>query len=381
MSLPRDYQAVSQNPEKPIPLCTVVDHSGNSNTERDLEHRGCLEEALMGDGLSKQHLYVIAGVVGVAAALLVILLPMSFSTLEFHQYGFVKRKSTARVNVDKVYTGGRYAIGPDYEFKKFRADAHFEEFNKVTVFAADRLQVSITANMQYFLRQNQLALLHKNFDIHYEPVLRNNALDALKGAATVFTTREYIRERMKVEEQLFKAVKERLGGKCCEENCEADNSCVPGCLDPSRCVESDYGLFAEVRYFQLAELEIPRDLEERYLEALVLQEETEAEKFKQEAQIVRKETDAMVKDIENEAEEITQNANSQSSFIDSTAQANATAIVEGARTKGLKHLYSEVGLTQAEHKNSFDYLRTMMEKENIKLAVDYQTNIAGPPQP
>ncbi len=39
--------------------------------------------------------------------------------------------------------------------------------------------------MMYFLRPHQLKELHKNFDIHYRPVLRNNALDALKVSAAL----------------------------------------------------------------------------------------------------------------------------------------------------------------------------------------------------
>ena len=36
---------------------------------------------------------------------------------------------------------------------------------------------------------------------------------------TVFSNREMILERDKIEKTLFKTVKERLGGRCCERNC------------------------------------------------------------------------------------------------------------------------------------------------------------------
>ncbi len=61
-----------------------------------------------------------------------------------------------------------------------------------------------------------------------------------------------------------------------------------------RCSEDDRGLFVEVRYFQLTSLEIPDELNQRYLQALILKEASQTEKLKQEAQIIRKETDAMV---------------------------------------------------------------------------------------
>ena len=50
-----------------------------------------------------------------------------------------------------------------------------------------------------------------------------------------------------------------------------------------------------MRYFQLDTLDIPSDLEGKFLRGLVLTEETEAEDYKQEATIVRKETDSQVR--------------------------------------------------------------------------------------
>lgn len=73
----------------------------------------------------------------------------------------------------------------------------------------------------------------------------------------------------------------------------ADN-CVPSCKPYDSCLEEDFGHFAEVRYFQLAAMNIPRDLAERYLQALVLIDENDAEKLIQEGQVVRKETESRV---------------------------------------------------------------------------------------
>ena len=49
-----------------------------------------------------------------------------------------------------------------------------------------------------------------------------------------------------------------------------------------------------VKYFQLGAVEIPSDVEDRFLRALTLQEEAAREKLLQEAQIVRKTTEAEV---------------------------------------------------------------------------------------
>ena len=71
-------------------------------------------------------------------------------------------------------------------------------------------------------------------------------------------------------------------------------TCIHGCKTYSKCTEKDWGLFAEVRYFQLAELKIPGELDERFLQALVLQEQNEAEKLNQQAKIIRKSSDRKV---------------------------------------------------------------------------------------
>ena len=84
-----------------------------------------------------------------------------------------------------------------------------------------------------------------------------------------------------------------------------------------------------------------------------------------------------VKDIENEAHEITSEARAQAELIRSLATANATAIVERARSEGFQHLYGELGITEQRHKTSFDYLRTLRGHSNARLAIDFQQLIAG----
>jgi hypothetical protein len=52
---------------------------------------------------------------GIGILLLVIILPISFSYLDFYDYGFLRRHTTGRVNIDRVYEGGRYLVGPDHQ--------------------------------------------------------------------------------------------------------------------------------------------------------------------------------------------------------------------------------------------------------------------------
>lgn len=60
------------------------------------------------------------------------------------------------------------------------------------------------------------------------------------------------------------------------------------------CTASDKGLNVEVKYFQLRRIRIPSDVEKQFIQALVLQEQNEEEKLKQDAVVVRKETSQKV---------------------------------------------------------------------------------------
>ena len=61
--------------------------------------------------------------------------------LLFFQYGFIRQKSTGRVDLTKVYAMGKHFIGPDYEFKVFSADSHNVRLNNVAAFTQDKLEV------------------------------------------------------------------------------------------------------------------------------------------------------------------------------------------------------------------------------------------------
>ena len=84
-------------------------------------------------------------------------------------------------------------------------------------------QVNIDCFFQYFLRRDDLKLLHDTYDLQYADIFRSNAIDALKGATTAFTTEDFGENRAEIEQALFKAIRLRLGGKCCKKNC-ADTS-------------------------------------------------------------------------------------------------------------------------------------------------------------
>lgn len=92
--------------------------------------------------------------------------------------------------------------------------------------------------------------------------------------------------------------------------------------------------------------------------------------------MVRKETERLKSEINNEAAEITQNATAKATIIRAKADAEALLIVEKARDVGLSYIYQKLNITKEEHKNAFNYLRTLRGQKNVKFNVGYSTLMA-----
>ena len=92
-----------------------------------------------------------------------------------------------------MYDVGRYLVGPDYTFKRFRADAHFEHLKQIAVFTKDKIEVEISCSFQYFLRPEDLSELHQQYDLFYKPVVRSTANSAIKSSATQIPIADYLR--------------------------------------------------------------------------------------------------------------------------------------------------------------------------------------------
>lgn len=325
-------------------------------------------------------IFIIIGVVAIGILLTVILVPMSFSGLEYYEFGFKRQQSTGTVKTEKVYgPGGKYMIGPDFGFKTFTASAHFTYFDNLQVYTWNKLEIEIDVAFQYFLRKEDLRYIHKFYDVNYDTTIRSSAITAIKTETAKWKTDEFISKRKDIEAALFTAVRNKLGGSCCEKDCEAwKYACPKGCTMPDKCNdEEDKGLWVNVKYFQLGSILIPDEVEERKLEKLITAEAVDRGQYLQDAQIIRKNTETIVRDIKNQAEERRQKAQAESQQLKIISRANYTAIVEKARSQGLKDLYSKLGITDQKIKSSFDYLRTLRGLDHVHLTVDFQQRIVG----
>jgi len=162
---------------------------------------------------------VIGFCLGITGILLtVILIPLSFSYIDYYDYGLVQRKSTGSVDTSKVYDGGRYFIGPDYTFIKYQASAHLESFEALGVFSAPEasknssvgLEFKIDLDFSYFLIKDEIGEVHQESAGNYRPIIRSRAQEAIKNvAADKVSFTEFFEDRKRVEALFREAVEDR----------------------------------------------------------------------------------------------------------------------------------------------------------------------------
>lgn len=290
------------------------------------------------------------GLVGVL--LLVILLPLSFSYVDYYDYGLVQRKSTGSVDITEVYSNGRYALGPDKRFIKYQADAHLESFEGLGVFSAAQSNVSIGLAFQvdvdftFFLIKEEIGQVHKEQASNYRGVILSRAEEAIKNiAAKQVTFTEFFQERKKVEALFRSAIEERW--------------------------TSPPNLHCRMDQFHLGRIRIPQSVATKQLEARVQNERNDREEFFQQAQIERELTTVEVNKIDLDTNKELRTAEAQASLVRTKAQAEAQLLKAQAGINGTMMLLEAAGIETQDHKTAFTYIKTLRDRKQLTMDVSY----------
>jgi hypothetical protein len=304
---------------------------------------------------AQQTFYWRCAILSVGLLLLIILLPLSFSYVEYYEYGLIMRKSTGSVDTGKVYPRGRYALGPDRKFLKYQADAHHEHFDGLEVFSASEgefgdssigLAFSVDVDLTFLLNRDEVGELHKELATSYESIILARARDAIKNNAINVTFTRYFEDRKGVEKSFRDAVQTRWNEK------------------PN--------LHCTLDQFHLGRIKIPETVAQKMLQAQLQNERNQMEAFLQEAQVERELTKVQVNTIELAKTKLLATANAEANLRTAKARVDATRIVQEAEINGTQNLFDAVGITNQEQMTSFTYTRTLRHRQgSYELHVSY----------
>jgi len=289
----------------------------------------------------------------IALLLIVIFVPLSFSYVDYYDYGLAQRTTTGSVDTTRVYTKGRYGLGPTYRFLKYKADAHFVELKELAVFSAGESEASIGTSFKldivftYLLKEHEVGDLHKDMAGTYSSVIESRAKEAIKNEAIFITFNEYFTERDLVESRLRNAVVARWD-------------------DPPQ-------VHATLDQFLLGRISIPEEVAVKQLEAKIQNERNDREQYLQDAKIERELTDVEVNSILLEKDKLLRTAEAEAKVTTAKATAQSHKIIADAERDGALGLFTAAGIVEQEHKIAFAYIRTLMERggNNTELDISY----------
>ena len=285
--------------------------------------------------------------------LTVILVPLSFSYVDYYDYGLVKDKTTGTVESGRVYTQGRYMLGVTKGFLIYQADAHHEKPDDLSVFSAGDnpetvgLVFKIDIDFTFFLKQNEIGDLHKDLASSYRSVIVSRATEAIKNEAIYISFNEYFQERKRVEQRFRDAVQKRW--------------------------ETPPSLHCTLDQFHMGAISIPDSVATKQLDSRVQNESNDKEEFLQRAQIEREQTAVEVNSIMLESDNVLRTATAEASLLTSRASSTAKRMIAEAHINGTKLLLTAAGISDEDQMSSLIYIRTLANRASLDMDVSYLT--------
>jgi hypothetical protein len=158
-------------------------------------------------------------VCGCVTLLLVLL--MSFSSLEFNEYG-LDYSSISKSADPTPYSGGIHFLGVGHHFILFPKTVQTLEFSDeklangppITSRTFDGLEVTLEISFQYKLIYEHLFDLYMTYGEDYQRFYTNIAVDILTDAATNYTAYDFFMDRSKIGGSMQNALNEQFKSIC-----------------------------------------------------------------------------------------------------------------------------------------------------------------------
>lgn len=284
--------------------------------------------------------------------------PASFVYLDYYQIALKYNKITGAVDRSTTYEFGCYILGPSVGFLEFDGTAHTVSKTH-GVFTVDKMPITISYHVQYFLREKEVGVLHSEFGMDYDSVIRSVIESEVKNAAVTYSVDQFRLQRSVLEKYFHRRLKNRLEGDCCPACCPSSCNNFTACSlcpPPSSCSQ---GFNINVEYFHFGQVDIPAQVTERYLTRTLLKEFADREFFIQKKVIETTKTLQLTKQLRNTAQEIQEAANVEAQKIGVVATVNYEANLTQAYISGLSGMFSTLKVTQEDHKLSIMMIRAL----------------------
>jgi regulator of protease activity HflC (stomatin/prohibitin superfamily) len=283
--------------------------------------------------------------------LLVILLPLSFTYVEYDEYAFKKSTVDNKVDTGKTYKTGRYFWGLTRTAVTFPSTYQYITYRErdVQVFSADGLVFNLDVDIYYKLEEENLPNIFKTYGLLWKDRLIDTIKAALKNKAAEYTVDEYIRNRTQLSGEFLTRLNDDLSK-----------------------------MFIGVKPFKLMLLyfEFPESLRSKFLSTAVQELLNDKALLQQEVELINAETSRLVEEVKANITIINENGHTTADAIIQNAQAQANNLELNALGDGLADLFAELEMDNStDRKKLFDLMTILDSKSDSKVLVGPFGNI------
>lgn len=163
---------------------------------------------------------IILSIVGAALLVTGIIIALSFDSIEYTEYG-LDYSSVSKTVGKTPFLGGIYLLGVGHSFIKFPRTVQTIDFSnsqgsdrpQIESRTNDGLEVLLEISFQYELISAKIYDLYMSYELDYQNVIENIAVDALTDQATKYTAYDFFMNRAKIGSEMQEALDLALRNK------------------------------------------------------------------------------------------------------------------------------------------------------------------------
>jgi len=278
------------------------------------------------------------------------LISTAFEYVHYNELAFKKNTLTNTVDTTKVYTSGRYHVGPSVDMVRFQRTYQKVDFsgdNALQVFNSEGLSVELDASFYFKIQKESLKQMFSSYGTNILSKALAISESALKNSAIGFTIEQFLKNRAVITQTFNQNITDAMNS-----------------------------IFLKVddHKFQLRKITFPDQIRYKYLDAAIVLQREKQYQFEQQAKLIRDTTIKMVNSTNANTTVVTREAEAKSSRIVAVAKANADELVSTARGKGIAIALSNLTVTDPADRKMFIKLMAMLDNPSTKL-VDSNINI------
>lgn len=241
-------------------------------------------------------------------AFFILLIGLNLHQVSYDEYA-LSRNIFGSVYSTPVYSQGIYLLSPMYTLEKFPA-TNTEVYFVSSVFSDTGLEFDIEIQFYYYFPKNKVYKIYNEFSLNYNTVILSRSKKTVKNLASLFSVRQFLQNRTKIEQTLSVGVYEDLS--------------------------SQIGVIAPTEYFKIKSITFPPNIIANSLNSAIAIQNIELQINQQNVRATIADTQLIVSKINANATKILTNSIADSKYIKATADNSYQNIINSARSNGLQ---------------------------------------------